>query len=130
MSVKNPQIIIRANLDSPDIIISKEEPMQDSLSNILLKVSDPASPYHIDSEYILARLVDCMKHAIEQEYNPNHCPLMFDSWSCWNSTPPSSLQFEDCPNFENLGFRADRMAEKECTEEGEWWIHPDTNRLA
>ena len=30
MSVKNPQMIIRASLDSPDIIISKEEPLDDS----------------------------------------------------------------------------------------------------
>ena len=128
MSVKNPQMIVRPNLRSPDIIISAEESLKTTLSSLLKQITDPSSLYHIDSEYLLKRLMDCAKHALEQDYNSRNCPIIFDSWSCWTSTPPGTLHREHCPNFVKLGFRADRLAEKECTEDGEWWIHPVTNR--
>ena len=64
-----------------------------------------------------------------QEYNPRNCPIIFDAWSCCNATQPGQIQLEKCPDFVNMGFRAERLAKKVCTEEGEWWVHPDTNRL-
>ena len=73
---------------------------------------------------------------------PPACPLVFDSWTCWNATLPGNtqvflakssaqkfslessvsseikvadvifLQTAACPNFVSLGFSAARQAEK------------------
>ncbi len=29
-----------------------------------------------------------------------------------------------------MGFRAENFAEKLCTADGEWWVHPHTNRYS
>ena len=129
MLKRSPKMIVRANLQSDDIIITADETLRTSLFEIIGNISDPTSPYHIDLEYIVTRLLDCMELALGQEYNPRNCPIIFDAWSCWNSTQPGQIQLEKCPDFVNMGFRAERLAKKVCTEEGEWWVHPDTNRL-
>ena len=121
-------MIVRTNLDAPDFVIGDEDNLQSSLNNLLHLATDPTSKFFIDNEYILYRLFDCAKLALQKEDNPNSCPIMFDSWSCWNSTEPSTTQYTQCPNFVNLGFLADRMATKECTASGSWWVHPATNR--
>ena len=123
-----PYMIVRTNLESPDFVISDEDSLQSSLNNLLRLATDPTSKYFIENEYILYRLLDCAKQSIQEEYNPNYCPIIFDSWSCWNSTEPNSTEFTQCPNFVNLGFRPDLLAAKECTGDGTWWVHPETNR--
>ena len=122
-------MIVRTNLDSPNYVISDEEPLQSSLNNLLRLAADPTSIYFINNEYVLYRLLDCTKLALIQDAKPKACPIMFDSWSCWNSTESSTTQVTQCPNFVNLGFLADRMATKKCTEFGTWWVHPATNRF-
>ena len=128
MMDEKPMIIMRINLDTPDILISHEDSLNTTLSNLIHMAQDSTSPYHIDHDYILIRLLNCISRGLHNEYIPTNCPLIFDSWSCWNSTPLNSVQFEQCPNFVNMGFKSDRLAEKLCTEDGTWWVHPDSNR--
>ena len=122
------KMIIRSNLEAPEIVIKENEPLEAILNSLLRRNTDPTSIFYIKSEYILFRLFDCAKRALQSSHEPGDCPIMFDSWSCWNSTPPELDQFEMCPNFVNLGFRSDRLAMKSCTEDGSWWVHPATNR--
>ena len=122
-------MIIRTNLNSPDFVINHKDSLKTRLNNLIRLATDPTSKFFIDSEYILYRLVDCAKNSLHKENNPLFCPITFDSWSCWNATPPNSTQFTHCPNFVNLGFRPERLASKECREDGTWWVHPATNRL-
>ena len=56
------------------------------------------------------------------------CPLIFDSWSCFNLTEAGTTQHEACPRLPDLGFDPARTAEKYCDETGEWWVHPETNK--
>ena len=121
-------MIMRLKMEMPDILIGPEDSLNTTLSNVLQMTQDQTSPYHIDLDYILIRLLDCMTRVIHSKDEPTNCPLIFDSWSCWNSTPANSVQREQCPNFVNLGFKSTRLADKFCTEDGTWWTHPDSNR--
>ena len=82
-----------------------------------------------------------------------HCPRIFDSWSCFDSAPPDTVQLSPCPEFPALKFATQRFAYKVkqisskcwnvtlwidfdntlvvlqyCDAEGGWWVHPDSNR--
>ena len=128
MSTVIARMIIRSNLRSPDLVINASDPLEASLNNLLAQITDPSSLYFIESKYLFFRLFDCAQRALQTSFQPGNCPLIFDSWSCWNSTPPGQDMHETCPSLVNLGFRPDRLAEKHCREDGTWWVHPDTNR--
>ena len=128
MSTIIARMIIRSNLRSPDLVINASDPLEASLNNLLAQITDPSSLYFIESKYLFFRLFDCAQRALQTSFQPGNCPLIFDSWSCWNSTPPGQDMYETCPSLANLGFRPDRLAEKHCREDGTWWVHPDTNR--
>ena len=75
---------------------------------------------------------------------PGHCPRIFDSWSCFDSAPPDTVQLSPCPEFPALKFatqrfayKVDKIVQKDeeikvvlqyCDAEGGWWVHPDSNR--
>ena len=129
MDSAKPLMIIQANLKSITLKIYEEDSLPSKINEYLTTVNDKDSPFFIESEYLMNRLLNCFKTALSYDsYNSQNCPIMFDSWSCWNSTSPGFFQYSSCPNFVNLGFTDDKMAEKECMEDGTWWIHPDTNR--
>ena len=129
MDSAKPLMIIQANLKSITLKIYEEDSLPSKINEYLTTVNDKDSPFYIESEYLMNRLLNCFKTALSYDsYNSQNCPIMFDSWSCWNSTAPGSFQYSSCPNFVNLGFTEDKMAEKECMEDGTWWVHPDTNR--
>lgn len=56
-----------------------------------------------------------------------YCPRTFDGWGCWNDTAAGHTAYIPCPNF-ITGFLPERSAHKECTADGTWFRHPDTNR--
>ena len=53
----------------------------------------------------LLRLRSCLSVFSDTEKTEStaNCPMVFDSWSCWNSTAPGTVQEQPCPNFV-LGF--------------------------
>ena len=55
------------------------------------------------------------------------CPLIFDSWSCYNSTPAGSVMTEPCPYKPQLNFLPNNTSWKMCREDGTWWVHPNSN---
>jgi len=57
----------------------------------------------------------------------DNCPMIFDSWNCWNQSKPGTVQEQPCPNFPHLGFSSSRPAFKVCEKNASWWQHPDTN---
>ena len=34
----------------------------------------------------------------------NYCPVIYDSWNCWEASDPGTIQEQPCPNFPHLGF--------------------------
>ena len=120
-------MIIRTNLHAEDIVIDEGHPWESSLETLLHEIVDPTSEHFISSEYMMYRLIECTSRIIHTN-NTFNCPLIFDSWSCFNSTTPGHYQYEPCPELADLGFDPSRRAEKYCDQEGEWWVPPDTNK--
>ena len=50
-------MILRTNLDAPDIII--DEWLDSSLPSVLTEMTDPSSIHYIRSQYLLYRAVEC-----------------------------------------------------------------------
>lgn len=122
------KIIIRASLESPDIFITAKNMSEFKMyiSDLLKLISEKRSIFHMDDPYLIKRLLECT--AKISPTPDENCPLIFDSWSCFNSTSPGSEMTESCPNFPNFKFSKDRFASKTCDDDGSWWVHPWANR--
>ncbi|XP_069700680.1 calcitonin gene-related peptide type 1 receptor isoform X2 [Periplaneta americana] len=55
------------------------------------------------------------------------CPGTFDGWSCWPETRAGSSAHAPCPDFVT-GFDPNRMAHKECLQNGTWFRHPSSDK--
>eukprot|EP00095_Tigriopus_kingsejongensis_P006630 maker-scaffold1179_size56971-snap-gene-0.15 protein:Tk06630 transcript:maker-scaffold1179_size56971-snap-gene-0.15-mRNA-1 annotation:"calcitonin-like diuretic hormone receptor 2" len=53
------------------------------------------------------------------------CPMAFDSWTCWNATPPDQEAMASCPQV--LGYNAYYHAYRFCETNGTWQSNPDTD---
>ena len=122
------RLIIRSNVAAPDMLISgdTEEHFKSNFDDFLHLVRNETSELYLSDKYLLLRLLECVGRLCQ--IPEGFCPLIFDSWSCFNSSPPGIEQFEECPNFPKFRFSGKRSASKFCTENGSWWTHPLTNR--
>ncbi|XP_023342179.1 calcitonin gene-related peptide type 1 receptor [Eurytemora carolleeae] len=98
------------------------------LQKIFRLVLNPDSTYFIPNKYIMNRLLECAKLFSLEPEPPGVCPLVFDSWSCFRATPQNTVQYSSCPQIYQLNYREENLAEKFCTSNGTWWIHPVSNR--
>ena len=57
MRERSPKMIIRTNLDAPDIFI--EDTLNSSVLPALSQMMDPSSVHYIRSKYLLYRVVEC-----------------------------------------------------------------------
>ena len=122
------EMIIRSSLSSQDVHIlgHTEKTFYENLLKFLTQVKDNQSQHYQPNEYVFHRLIGCTQRVTND--HQDGCPVIFDSWSCFNSTSSGSFQTEPCPEFETMAFSLDRLASKYCDVEGEWWVHPSTNR--
>ncbi|KAM3968611.1 neuropeptide receptor B4 [Aphomia sociella] len=67
--------------------------------------------------------VDTFKY----QENDLWCPRNFDGFACWDATPASTTSYQQCPEF-IVGFDPKRYAYKRCTENGTWYVHPETKK--
>ena len=121
------EIMIRPNLDAPDVLISDEKlpDFESQISQFIEFVKNESSSFFLKDSYLFNRLTNCTKRVTPTQ--PGQCPRIFDSWSCFHSAPPSSLQAEPCPDFPDLKYAKERFAYKWCDENGLWWVHPSSN---
>ncbi|CAG0883005.1 unnamed protein product [Darwinula stevensoni] len=54
------------------------------------------------------------------------CEPAWDGLLCWPPTPPGEEMQLPCPDYV-LGFHSREKVYRDCTERGEWWIHPEQN---
>jgi calcitonin receptor-like len=122
------KIIIRANLQSPDISISARNisDFKVYIIEFFKLVRENHSIFYLEDPYLFNRLIECTSRI--QPTPVENCPLIFDSWSCFNPTSPRNEMTESCPNFPNLKFSGERFASKTCDTNGSWWVHPWSNR--
>ena len=124
-----PLAIIRPNLQSPDVEILNFDNREQTLTNLLKEISNPNSAQFIESDYLQVRLLECVARIQQQGLvSEDHCPMIFDSWTCFDSTAPGTEQRESCPAFPGLGYSPSREAVKSWGEDGHWWRHPLSNR--
>ena len=62
--LRRPLMIVRANIFSPDYVIMSDDLLEESLSTILNLSTAGSSPYFIENDYLLQRLIDCGKLAM------------------------------------------------------------------
>ncbi|XP_059093094.1 diuretic hormone receptor-like isoform X2 [Tigriopus californicus] len=65
-------------------------------------------------------LVDVSAPTLEAS-DLDFCPIVFDGWSCVNSTPAGSTIKFPCPNFLHFNYDKDNWAYRECSSEGHWF---------
>ena len=123
-------MIIRTNLISPDILINVTDKNQlnAQLEDIITQASNHNSSYYIQEDHFYQRMIDCTLRLAYTDPHVPRCPLIFDSWSCYNSTPAETVMTESCPSMPNFNFAEDKFSTKVCTAEGTWWVHPESNR--
>lgn len=55
------------------------------------------------------------------------CNMTWDAWLCWEETEAGVTAEQNCP--EHYGdFDSNAFATKVCSDEGQWWSHPESNR--
>uniref|UniRef100_A0A8C7PF51 Calcitonin receptor n=1 Tax=Oncorhynchus mykiss TaxID=8022 RepID=A0A8C7PF51_ONCMY len=56
-----------------------------------------------------------------------YCNRTWDGWLCWDDTPAGTVTWQNCPNYFR-DFDSTEKATKTCSESGQWFRHPDSNR--
>ena len=63
---------------------------------------------------MLSRLHECIrKLSVTDLLDGPHCPLIFDSWSCFDPTLAGDTAIANCPDIEILGFQTNNLAEEQ-----------------
>ena len=111
------EMIIRSSLTSKDVHIlgDTEKTFYENLLTFLTQVKDNQSQHYQPDEYVFHRLIDCTQRVKNDDQDG--CPVIFDSWSCFNSTSSGSFQTEPCPEFKTMAFSSDCLGSKYCDVE-------------
>uniref|UniRef100_A0AAQ4R3U0 Calcitonin gene-related peptide type 1 receptor n=1 Tax=Gasterosteus aculeatus aculeatus TaxID=481459 RepID=A0AAQ4R3U0_GASAC len=67
-----------------------------------------------------------MKDDIEDRQEPM-CNRTWDGWLCWDDTTAGVNSEQNCPDYFQ-DFDPSEMVMKICTESGQWFLHPESNR--
>nr|XP_046274161.1 uncharacterized protein calcr isoform X4 [Scatophagus argus] len=57
-----------------------------------------------------------------------YCSRNWDGWLCWDDTPAGTYTSQNCPEY-FIDFDPTEKATKYCGEDGQWFHHPETNRI-
>uniref|UniRef100_A0A3P8YX71 Calcitonin receptor n=1 Tax=Esox lucius TaxID=8010 RepID=A0A3P8YX71_ESOLU len=94
----------------------------------------PFSPRVNQDEETRKKIIDSQYKCFEKmnrdlPYNKSglYCNRTWDGWLCWEDTPAGTVSWQNCPNYFQ-DFDSTEKATKICTESGQWFRHPDTNR--
>ena len=66
----------------------------------------------IEDTALRLQLAECGLRAQAEPSGSSWCPLVWDSWSCYNATPPGSVANARCPAFQHLNFDPSQYSEK------------------
>ncbi|XP_059094030.1 corticotropin-releasing factor receptor 2-like isoform X2 [Tigriopus californicus] len=72
-------------------------------------------------------LHDCLAKLIRTDPDrEDWCPMAFDSWTCWNATPPDEDLAVNCPKV--LGYNVFNHAYRYCEPNGTWLMSSTSNK--
>ncbi|XP_070968641.1 calcitonin gene-related peptide type 1 receptor-like [Oncorhynchus clarkii lewisi] len=97
-------------------------------------VETPVSPRVSQEEEERKKIINGQYKCFEkmnrdQPYNKSglYCNRTWDGWLCWDDTPAGTVTWQNCPNYFR-DFDSTEKATKTCSESGQWFRHPDSNR--
>ncbi|MBN3308420.1 CALRL protein, partial [Amia calva] len=67
-----------------------------------------------------------MKYKDNNRKGPK-CNSTWDGWLCWDDTEAGVISQQHCPDYFQ-DFDPSEMATKICTDNGDWFLHPESNR--
>ncbi|XP_062871675.1 calcitonin gene-related peptide type 1 receptor [Trichomycterus rosablanca] len=79
---------------------------------------------------ILASQFECylkILHEPPQTEPGPYCNRTWDGWLCWGDSPPGT-SMQNCPSYFQ-DFDPSEKVTKVCNSDGQWFRHPDSNRL-
>ncbi|XP_034145082.1 calcitonin receptor isoform X1 [Esox lucius] len=82
------------------------------------------------SQYIVAEEQKCLERMnTYPPYNESglYCNRTWDGWRCWDDTPAGKLEWQNCPGY-FVDFNEQEIVTRFCTESGQWFVHPETQK--
>uniref|UniRef100_A0A3Q2YA78 Calcitonin gene-related peptide type 1 receptor-like n=1 Tax=Hippocampus comes TaxID=109280 RepID=A0A3Q2YA78_HIPCM len=67
----------------------------------------------------------CFQRMVRGDNHRPVCNMTWDGWLCWDETEAGLITEQSCPDYYK---DFDTYASKVCTETGDWWRHPESNR--
>ncbi|XP_051245804.1 calcitonin gene-related peptide type 1 receptor isoform X1 [Dicentrarchus labrax] len=66
----------------------------------------------------------------DPSYNKSglYCSRNWDGWLCWDDTPAGTNASQNCPDYFS-DFDPTEKATKYCGEDGQWFHHPEANKI-
>lgn len=111
---------------SQNIEEEEEEAVQQTQANI----TDISSVLGNSQPQILAAQFECYLKIIydppRSEEGP-YCNRTWDGWLCWGDTTPGTVM-QMCPGYFQ-DFDPDEKVTKVCNTDGQWFHHPESNRV-
>uniref|UniRef100_A0A667WGZ3 Calcitonin gene-related peptide type 1 receptor n=1 Tax=Myripristis murdjan TaxID=586833 RepID=A0A667WGZ3_9TELE len=73
---------------------------------------------------------ECFQRMLKDSHHKKTGPMCnrtWDGWLCWDATEAGFTTEQHCPDYYG-DFDPKEVASKVCTETGQWWRHPQSNR--
>ena len=92
------EILVKPLTGMDDLRVTADsyEEFQDYVNVILDMVSNANSSLFMPEESSVRELVSCFS-MVTNSTPPDFCPVIFDSVTCFNATPPGETQTSPCP---------------------------------
>ncbi|XP_030637694.1 calcitonin gene-related peptide type 1 receptor [Chanos chanos] len=68
-----------------------------------------------------------MRNPSPHKTNASMCDLTWDGWLCWDEAEAGTVSMQHCPDYFH-DFDTSEIVTKICTNSGQWFVHPDSNR--
>uniref|UniRef100_A0A8C1WAL0 Calcitonin gene-related peptide type 1 receptor n=1 Tax=Cyprinus carpio TaxID=7962 RepID=A0A8C1WAL0_CYPCA len=89
----------------------------------------PQNVYHdigVTRNKIVTAQFECYQKIMKDNPGPV-CNRTWDGWLCWDDTEAGVTSEQHCPDYFQ-DFDPTEMVTKICTESGQWFLHPESNR--
>ncbi|XP_055003952.1 calcitonin gene-related peptide type 1 receptor isoform X2 [Boleophthalmus pectinirostris] len=93
----------------------------------------PTNVYHdmgVTRNKIVTAQFECYQKILKDSAgnrNDSVCNRTWDGWLCWDDTKAGVIAEQHCPDYFQ-DFDPSEMVTKICTDSGQWFLHPESNR--
>ncbi|XP_023806243.1 calcitonin gene-related peptide type 1 receptor [Oryzias latipes] len=93
----------------------------------------PTNVYHdigVTRNKIVTAQFECYQKIMKENTHSRQeamCNRTWDGWLCWDDTAAGVTSEQHCPDYFQ-DFDPSEMVTKICTENGHWFLHPESNR--